>query len=101
MSLPTRCASSLNLFDTTRSEEHTSELQSRPHPVCRLLLEKKNIKNKNLYSTFYSRSTKQWRKAPNAHVANPRHAASDNRSSWKCNKTTIRTSKAPHTCTEQ
>src|SRR5436305_11877662 len=27
--------------DSTRSEEHTSELQSRPHLVCRLLLEKK------------------------------------------------------------
>src|SRR3989442_5297897 len=26
---------------TFRSEEHTSELQSRPHLVCRLLLEKK------------------------------------------------------------
>src|SRR3989442_3771459 len=26
---------------STRSEEHTSELQSRPHLVCRLLLEKK------------------------------------------------------------
>src|SRR5690554_7688996 len=30
-----------------RSEEHTSELQSRPHLVCRLLLEKKKIKKKN------------------------------------------------------
>src|SRR6478752_9325924 len=30
----------------TRSEEHTSELQSRLHLVCRLLLEKKK-KNKN------------------------------------------------------
>src|SRR2546422_5387749 len=30
----------------TRSEEHTSELQSRLHLVCRLLLEKK----KNLYT---------------------------------------------------
>src|SRR3984885_14284961 len=29
-----------------RSEEHTSELQSRPHPVCRLLLEKKKKKQK-------------------------------------------------------
>src|SRR5690554_7690648 len=29
---------------TPRSEEHTSELQSRPHLVCRLLLEKKNEK---------------------------------------------------------
>src|SRR3989442_8629615 len=27
--------------DHPRSEEHTSELQSRPHLVCRLLLEKK------------------------------------------------------------
>src|SRR3989442_3527155 len=27
--------------DFVRSEEHTSELQSRPHLVCRLLLEKK------------------------------------------------------------
>src|SRR6266498_5777116 len=26
---------------SSRSEEHTSELQSRPHLVCRLLLEKK------------------------------------------------------------
>src|SRR5690554_7766397 len=33
-----------------RSEEHTSELQSRPHLVCRLLLEKKK-KNK-LQLTF-------------------------------------------------
>src|SRR3989442_5738652 len=28
-------------FAVFRSEEHTSELQSRPHLVCRLLLEKK------------------------------------------------------------
>src|SRR5207253_9487305 len=30
-----------------RSEEHTSELQSRGHLVCRLLLEKKKKKKKN------------------------------------------------------
>src|SRR2546429_3152595 len=30
------------LFMRVRSEEHTSELQSRLHLVCRLLLEKKN-----------------------------------------------------------
>src|SRR5687768_17879397 len=29
----------------SRSEEHTSELQSRLHLVCRLLLEKKKTKN--------------------------------------------------------
>src|SRR5690554_7588348 len=28
-------------WNKPRSEEHTSELQSRPHLVCRLLLEKK------------------------------------------------------------
>src|SRR2546422_3319214 len=31
-----------------RSEEHTSELQSRLHLVCRLLLEKKKPRNKLL-----------------------------------------------------
>src|SRR5690554_7170480 len=29
------------MMQGARSEEHTSELQSRPHLVCRLLLEKK------------------------------------------------------------
>src|SRR5690625_6130406 len=38
-----------------RSEEHTSELQSRGHLVCRLLLEKKK---KN--TPDYSRATLQW-----------------------------------------
>src|SRR2546429_6767564 len=33
-----------------RSEEHTSELQSRLHLVCRLLLEKKNKNNKEIRS---------------------------------------------------
>src|SRR5690625_3627966 len=32
-----------------RSEEHTSELQSRGHLVCRLLLEKKNKDNRHDY----------------------------------------------------
>src|SRR2546429_6835309 len=38
---PHRCAS--------RSEEHTSELQSRLHLVCRLLLEKKKKKTYLIY----------------------------------------------------
>src|SRR3989449_8602940 len=33
-----------------RSEEHTSELQSRLHLVCRLLLEKKKKKHKKYYN---------------------------------------------------
>src|SRR5207253_6450843 len=37
----------------TRSEEHTSELQSRGHLVCRLLLEKK--KKKKLKTELYIR----------------------------------------------
>src|SRR5207244_10815620 len=36
--------------DNDRSEEHTSELQSPDHLVCRLLLEKKN--NKNIQNTI-------------------------------------------------
>src|SRR3712207_7347121 len=32
-------------LDADRSEEHTSELQSRQYLVCRLLLEKKKIVN--------------------------------------------------------
>src|SRR3989442_10525174 len=38
------CANAASARQTrpnVRSEEHTSELQSRPHLVCRLLLEKK------------------------------------------------------------
>src|SRR5690606_39809323 len=33
-----------------RSEEHTSELQSRENLVCRLLLEKKNLLNPDFYA---------------------------------------------------
>src|SRR5436305_5251166 len=39
-----------NFFLPLRSEEHTSELQSRPHLVCRLLLEKKNTRPYTLYT---------------------------------------------------
>src|SRR3712207_9021694 len=35
-----------------RSEEHTSELQSRQYLVCRLLLEKKNIRSTLLCITY-------------------------------------------------
>src|SRR3712207_7694531 len=34
-----------------RSEEHTSELQSRPYLVCRLLLEKKNYATRRKISS--------------------------------------------------
>src|SRR5690554_6658404 len=38
-----------------RSEEHTSELQSRPHLVCRLLLEKKKKKKKKTQQSTIKR----------------------------------------------
>src|SRR5438445_4758397 len=40
------------VLDFTRSEEHTSELQSRQYLVCRLLLEKKNT-NTELSTPHY------------------------------------------------
>src|SRR2546429_5035420 len=42
-----------------RSEEHTSELQSRLHLVCRLLLEKKNKTTRNCttYACIQSNNT--------------------------------------------
>src|SRR5690554_7622015 len=44
--LTTACVVARLPAASSRSEEHTSELQSRPHLVCRLLLEKKK-KTKN------------------------------------------------------
>src|SRR5690554_7371831 len=40
-----RAAGHIRNREMGRSEEHTSELQSRPHLVCRLLLEKKKKQN--------------------------------------------------------
>src|SRR5438309_4804281 len=40
---------SLNAHQAGRSEEHTSELQSQFHLVCRLLLEKKNLRTYTPY----------------------------------------------------
>src|SRR5436305_12077491 len=36
-----------------RSEEHTSELQSRPHLVCRLLLEKKKYQDRIVHDVLF------------------------------------------------
>src|SRR6266704_4807465 len=44
---PCRCRWQPRLTDPRRSEEHTSELQSRFDIVCRLLLEKKKKKTTN------------------------------------------------------
>src|SRR3989449_6295329 len=44
ISLATRGYQALTRETVARSEEHTSELQSRLHLVCRLLLEKKKTR---------------------------------------------------------
>src|SRR3989440_4862273 len=58
--------SSLNAWfyneGASRSEEHTSELQSRSDLVCRLLLEKKKKKNRNF---FISAKKKTLKRSPN------------------------------------
>src|SRR3712207_8452989 len=43
--------------DGARSEEHTSELQSRQYLVCRLLLEKKNMKSNITSLKTYTHSS--------------------------------------------
>src|SRR2546422_2845561 len=53
---PRRCRAS---WRSLRSEEHTSELQSRLHLVCRLLLEKK--KNKILQDVSHEQRTDRTR----------------------------------------
>src|SRR2546429_6841343 len=49
----------------SRSEEHTSELQSRLHLVCRLLLEKK----KNYHCPLHSHPSHNHRYIAHAHSA--------------------------------
>src|SRR5436309_8382521 len=54
-----RCASaslSSTVTEEPRSEEHTSELQSRENLVCRLLLEKKKKKNTKISRIHTSHS---------------------------------------------
>src|SRR5207244_7500553 len=57
----------------SRSEEHTSELQSPDHIVCRLMHEKKNRVN--------SKATTQWRKTKSDNGVHLVRDTRDNRSS--------------------
>src|SRR5207249_5384539 len=75
-----RCVSSLpeladgrflEVLDDPRSEEHTSELQSRFDLVCRLLLEKKK-KNKTIHISCLSTSHKRKLHSPQ-HFYNKQH----------------------------
>src|SRR2546429_6415292 len=44
-------------IERARSEEHTSELQSRLHLVCRLLLEKKKTTERHAIPPSYNHTT--------------------------------------------
>src|SRR2546430_11405226 len=52
-----RIATRANVSNATRSEEHTSELQSQSNLVCRLLLEKKKKKIAQTTTTHATSST--------------------------------------------
>src|SRR2546429_3478662 len=62
------CASATVETATNRSEEHTSELQSRLHLVCRLLLEKK--KKDTIKSTHYSKIITIFKYASSCYISN-------------------------------
>src|SRR5256885_3629917 len=57
-SVPSERPLMMRLRRGKRSEEHTSELQSACNLVCRLLLEKKKIKNFKYYHHFQTNSSK-------------------------------------------
>src|SRR2546429_1106993 len=61
----------------SRSEEHTSELQSRLHLVCRLLLEKKK---KDVYRRVNRNFTTLWRTTESANILHLEGVSSDHRS---------------------
>src|SRR3712207_8662137 len=54
LSAETQAGCSETMRYRLRSEEHTSELQSRQYLVCRLLLEKKNLAHLILYAYRYT-----------------------------------------------
>src|SRR5258708_19405948 len=51
------CAIPDAMDEALRSEEHTSELQSPDHLVCRLLLEKKKTRNQKAQSSAHCSSS--------------------------------------------
>src|SRR5450830_2069696 len=55
-------AAAAEALNSSRSEEHTSELQSRFDHVCRLLLEKKNKKKKNYLKKKKKKKNKKKKK---------------------------------------
>src|SRR2546429_5938702 len=63
-----------------RSEEHTSELQSRLHLVCRLLLEKKNMPTNAAAARNLFPGTIGWRKRSRNYPSQFKHSTACRRS---------------------
>src|SRR5258708_13703964 len=63
------------IVEGPRSEEHTSELQSPDHLVCRLLLEKKKIATNSLKcrDCAFSQTVRCWRSEQIASLMNCHH----------------------------
>src|SRR5436305_3635568 len=59
----TGCAGSCSV-SLSRSEEHMSELQSRPHLVCRLLLEKKKHRHRQIFNLTHTSTIRYTAKFP-------------------------------------
>src|SRR5579862_10027748 len=59
---PTSCDSDAGVHKSVRSEEHTSEVQSQFHLVCRLLLEKKKKNKKKNKKKKKQKKTKKKKK---------------------------------------
>src|SRR5258707_10426648 len=62
-------------FDRARSEEHTSELQSRQYLVCRLLLEKKHKKSKTTSTLSTAAKSTREPRSPSASWSIATHSA--------------------------
>src|SRR2546421_8690827 len=63
------CDWSSDVCSSDRSEEHTSELQSRSDLVCRLLLEKKkNVVLSSLRGRELTQPRQDWKRQPNTYL---------------------------------
>src|SRR5947207_8741618 len=78
-----RCNCSRQAMESSRSEEHTSELQSHSELVCRLLLEKKQ--DGAVHRLHHPARTGAMRsRDPCGNAAQPRAVGSDARSAPAC-----------------
>src|SRR3712207_7226683 len=89
LAVPMTVAPSARAICVARSEEHTSELQSRQYLVCRLLLEKKKRKITQTAPAPFERLAHLPLPHRNSTHTRPRHAArSSHDGGWRHTPTT-------------